>query len=497
MQPSIKSKNVAKSFLNFLNKSVTPFHAVQSCVEILQEAGFKEVREKENFKVKPGDKLFIKKNHSTIFAFAVGGQYKPGAANSNHGFSIVVAHTDSPCLRMKPVSKKSAEKFLQVGVSPYGGGLWRTWFDRDLSLAGQVVFKRKDSDAILHKLVNVRRPILNIPNLAIHLTPDPTKPFEFNKETHLTPILATMDESAAGSKCPEGENREQGGKLNCSIVEDHHEQLLNVIAEEAGCGVEELVDLDMYLYDVQEATLTGLREEFISGARLDNLLGTYTAITGLVNSLQDPKSFETDPNVRLVACYDHEEVGSSSAQGAASSFTQWLMRRLSVPNNGEGGKSAEDPQTCFERAIGNSYMISADQAHACHPNYAQSHEDKHKPAFHKGVVVKINVNQSYATSVMTHAVLKVIADKAQVPLQKFVIRNDSRCGSTVGPILATRLGLQTVDVGCPQMAMHSIRELADVTSVEQAVQLYSKFFETLPSVLASIQPSPEGSTDSQ
>lgn len=189
-----------------------------------------------------------------------------------------------------------------------------------------------------------------------------------------------------------------------------------------------------------------MEDEFISGARLDNQVGTYTAISGLLESLTG-ESFKNDPQIRIAACFDNEEVGSDSAMGASSSFTEFVLRRLSA-----GGST-----TAFEEAIGKSMLISADQAHATHPNYSAKHEENHRPAFHGGVVVKVNVNQRYATTSTTHAALKQVAFEAQVPLQVVVVRNDSPCGSTVGPILATKLGLQTVDVGCPQLAMHSIR----------------------------------------
>jgi len=362
---------------------------------------------------------------------------------------------------------------LQVGVSTYGGGIWRTWFDRDLSVAGQVVIRKNSS--LVHKLINVRKPILTIPNLAIHLETDRTK-FEWNNETHLRPILAMQANEKLGL---EGKDLSKDEPQDSrSIVNDHHTDFLKLVAEHAGCKVEEIVDLDLYLYDTQPAAITGLKDEFIAGARLDNLVGTYTSIVGLIQSLQDGK-ITTDPNIRLVACFDNEEVGSGSAQGAETAFTQWLLRRL---------VGALRPETgAFELAMSNSYMISGDQAHACHPNYGSKHEEKHRPAFHQGVVVKVNVNQRYATTSTTHAILKEIAYKAKVPLQKVVVRNDSPCGSTVGPILSAKLGLQTIDVGCPQLAMHSIREFADTSSIEQATSLYSTFFSELPEVLQSVQ----------
>ncbi|KAL7078243.1 hypothetical protein ACQ4LE_002248 [Meloidogyne hapla] len=392
----------------------------------------------------------------------------------NTGYSIVVAHTDSPCLRVKPISKRTSEQFLQVGVSPYGGGVWRSWFDRDLSIAGQVLFRGSQGE-ILHKLIDFGRPVLHIPNLAIHLDKEPHK-FEFNSEQHLRPILAQISgENSTKDEKKADKDQCSGG---ISIIGDHHDILLKTISELTGCEPEELLDLDLYLYDTQPANLTGIEEEFISGARLDNLVGTYTSITGLVQSLGDEQAFSTDQNIRLVACFDNEEVGSVSAQGAASHFMEWLMRRI---------VTTPDEPNAFECAIGNSLIISADQAHACHPNYANKHEDCHKPTFHKGIVVKINSNQRYATTAVTHSVFKIIAESAGVPIQKVVARSDHPCGSTVGPILAAKLGIQTIDVGCPQLAMHSIRELGDTSSIHYATLLFSQFFNKLPSVLGSLK----------
>ncbi|TKR78286.1 hypothetical protein L596_019117 [Steinernema carpocapsae] len=464
-------RKAAADFVTFLNKAVTPYHAVEECSRMLREAGFRELKETETWKVEPKQRYFVTKNRSAILAFAVGGSYKSG-----NGFSIVVGHTDSPCLRVKPVSTLKAEKFLQVGVSTYGGGLWRTWFDRDLSLAGQVVIRQNDS--IVRKLINVGKPILFIPNLAIHLETDRTK-FECNNETALRPLLASYA-AAELNKCDDKkcESDESDPRV---ITKDHHAILLDLVAKHASCTAEAIIDLDLYLYDTQPAAVTGVKDEFISGARLDNLIGTYTSVCGLIESLGDDAGFGSDPNIRIAACYDNEECGSQSAQGAESAFTEWVLRRLSCATNDATNQAA------FEEAIGKSYLISADQAHACHPNYSAKHEENHRPAFHGGVVVKINNNQRYATTSLTHAVLKQIAHTAQVPLQKVVVRNDSPCGSTVGPIMSSGLGLQSIDVGCPSLAMHSIREFGDTTGICHAKKLYSTFFQQLPSVLSSLQ----------
>ena len=233
------------------------------------------------------------------------------------------------------------------------------------------------------------------------------------------------------------------------VVNDHHPVFLRYLGRLAGCEAEEIVDLDLYLYDSQPAAITGVFKEFISSQRLDNLVGAYTSVEGLLESFTD-NSLAQDSNIRIAASYDNEEVGSASAQGADSNFNEWCLRRIFNELNDSNSSS-------FERGIASSMIVSADQAHAHHPNYPAKHEDNHRPAFHGGVVVKINVNQRYATTSTTHSILKEIAHSANVPLQQFVIRNDSACGSTVGPMLATKLGCRTVDVGCPQLAMHSIR----------------------------------------
>nr|CDP95124.1 BMA-DNPP-1, isoform b [Brugia malayi] len=467
-QASSEVRKAAKDFVVFLNKAVTPFHAVEESANRLRDAGFQELKEFEHWTIEPSKKYFITKNKSTILAFAVGGKYRPG-----NGYSMIVAHTDSPSLRVKPISKLCSDKYLQVGVSTYGGGIWRTWFDRDLSIAGQVIYKK--DNAIVQKLVNVDAPILFIPNLAIHLTSDSRNKFEFNNETNLRPIIATLATENLNKNAKEC-SADDVGINSSSVVNDHHMVFLNTIASAAGCEPDNILDLDLYLYDHQKAAIGGVHEEFISGQRLDNLVGAYTCIAGLLNSVATENALADEENIRLAACYDNEECGSDSAQGAASSFTEWVLRRL----------AAGDSRAAFEEAIGKSFMISADQAHAVHPNYKEKHEECHRPDLHGGVVVKINANQRYATTATTHSILKQIASLAGVPLQKVVVRNDMPCGSTVGPILSTRLAIQTVDVGCPQLAMHSIRELTSTSSIHQATMLYSAFYQQIPHVLASI-----------
>ncbi|VDN57966.1 unnamed protein product [Dracunculus medinensis] len=455
---------VAKDFVDFLNRSVTPFHAVNECKKYLKNANFQELSESDVWTIEPLKKYFVTKNSSTILAFAVGGKYRPG-----NGYSVTAAHTDSPSLRLKPTSKLQNDKFLQIGVSTYGGGLWRTWFDRDLSVAGLVI--REKDDRIIRELVNISKPILYIPSLAIHFsTGSDRNKFEPNVETNLRPILATMIAENINKNVYNYDQAIDWGYT----TNDHHISLLKLIADEIGCKIEEIIDLDLYLYDHQPAVIGGIYNEFISGQRLDNLVGTYACISGLLMSID---SLVNDENIRIAACFDNEECGSRSAQGAGGQFTEWVLRRLAA-----GGSPV-----AFEESIAKSMIMSFDQAHCSHPNYGDKHEDKHRPAFHEGVVVKVNHDQRYSTTPTTFAILKKISRSANIPLQNYVVRNDMPCGSTIGPILSSKLGIQSIDVGCAQLAMHSIREMTCTSSIYHAVHLCSAFYKKLPSVLASLQ----------
>lgn len=415
--------------------------------------------------------------------------------------AMVGGHTDSCVLRLKPSSKRQSDGWLQFGVETYGGGMWHTWFDRDLGIAGRVMCKT--DKGIEARLVNINKPICRIPSLAVHF--GGSVPFEFNKETNLYPIAGLVEaELKRMGKTEEEVKKEEAKDTDFHPLKTprqrHLPRLLELIADEAGVGPEAIEDFELILYDTQKSCLGGLNDELILSARLDDLMMTYCAIQGLINSTgPEGKSLDDETTIRLAAGFDHEEVGSTSAQGANSNIMMAISRRLScIPaaSSHENGSDASydklhdlDVSTAFEQSLATSFLVSADMAHSVNPNYGEKHEREHRPIINKGVVIKVNASQRYATNSPGIALIQEMARRAKrasydvrtegsgVPLQLFVVRNDCPCGSTIGPMMSSNTGIRTLDLGNPQLAMHSIRETGGVYDVEHAMNLFESFYE--------------------
>lgn len=474
--------------MSFLNSSPTPYHAVDNVKSKLSKNGFQELSERVNWsgKVLKGGKYFVTRNASSIIAFTVGEKWAPG-----NGISIVGAHTDSPCLRIKPISKRNSEGFIQIGVELYGGGIWHSWFDSDLSIAGRVLIKQNGK--IVPKLIDIKKPLLKIPTLAIHLDRDVNNKFEFNKESQLLPIAgldnAIPDDKKVKSKggCCEGtELSSEEFQALKTVVQRHDEQLVELIANEADSSVEDLEDFELVLYDHKPSTLGGLNDEFIFSARLDNLTSCFTSVEGLVESAT-AKSLEEENGIRLVSLFDHEEIGSSSAQGADSNFLPNILDRITGLTGDKKTDEANQGQRSFIlESSAKSFFLSSDVAHGIHPNYTNKYESNHKPKLGEGPVIKVNANQRYVTNSPGIVLLKEVAKKGKVPLQLFVVANGSPCGSTIGPILASKTGIRTLDLGNGVLSMHSIRETSSTADVEKQVDLFRSYYEHFTKIEPSI-----------
>eukprot|EP00903_Cladosiphon_okamuranus_P005288 g5286.t1 len=376
----------------------------------LSAAGFQELDEREDWSLANNQGYFVIRNGSSIVAFRTGSK---DVATS--GIRMVGAHTDSPCLKVKPTPELRRKGFFQLGVEVYGGVLLNPWFDRDLSLAGRVTVLDEEGK-VRDTLVDFRKPIAFIPSLAIHLDREANSNRTVNPQTDLPPVVMQVPESDT-----------------TSFVDLLSQQ----VRTESGLSVRKVLGYELSFYDAREASFVGLRDDFIASARLDNLLSCYIGLQSLLKASGDEAA--------LLVCNDHEEVGSMSAEGAQGPFLTAVLDRWAG-----SGKA---------RAIARSMMVSADNAHGIHPNYMDKHDENHGPILNQGPVIKVNHNQRYATNSRSAAVYRHISDELGLPHQTFVVRSDMGCGSTIGPLTAGNLGVTTLDIGVPQFGMHSIREL--------------------------------------
>lgn len=405
-----------QGLLEFLGKSTTPFHAAHNLASALEAKGFVRLSERDSWSLTPGQRYFVTRNDSSIIAFVYG--TKPLLET---GIRLFGAHTDSPCLKVKPQPELNRRGYYQLGVEVYGGALLATWYDRDLSLAGRVTYRTPEND-MASVLIDVETPVAVVPSLAIHLDREANTNRSINAQKDIVPVFMQLPAEDAAAP-------------------DFRSLLVNWVREQhPNLTIESVLDYELSLYDTQKPALIGLNQEFISSARLDNLLSCYIGLSALVEADTEVSS--------LLICTDHEEIGSASCCGAKGPMLQQFLERL-IPQ-------AEE----LTRVIDRSLMISADNAHGIHPNFMDKHDEKHGPILNAGPVIKVNANQRYATNSETSGIFKLICESVNVPLQSFVARTDMGCGSTIGPVVASEVGVKTLDLGAPTFAMHSIRELA-------------------------------------
>jgi aspartyl aminopeptidase len=415
-----KELDFSYKLLDFVNNSPSSFHVVNNVKSVLLKNGFKELNSGERWVLEKEGKYFVTKNDSALIAFVVG-----KGELGKYGFKLIGAHTDSPTFRIKPHSEiKTENQYLKLNTEVYGGPIINTWLDRPLSIAGRISVKEKNFLNPETFLLSIDKPIAVIPNLAIHMNRQVNDGIKLNTQKETLPILSVINEKF-----------------------EKDNALLDLISENIGVDPESVGDFDLFLYEYEKGCIAGLNDEFISCGKLDDLAMVHGGLEALIDS-------EPSNETNVLVLFDNEEVGSSTKQGADSPMLENLLERICISLK----KDRED----FFRAFNNSFLISADMTHALHPNYPEKQDPTNRPIINKGPAIKISANQSYTSDSVSSTVFQSLCNGAGVPVQIFVNRSDMRGGSTIGPISSTHLGISSVDVGNPILAMHSIKELGGV-----------------------------------
>jgi aspartyl aminopeptidase len=426
----------------------------------LLERSFVEIHEKDAWSktLEPGGKYFLTRSNTSgisLIAFAIGSKWEPG-----NPFAMIATHIDSPCLKLKPLSKRSSHGYSQIGVETYGGGLWHTWFDRDLGVAGRA-FVRTSPTNIEGVNVRIDEPILRVPSVAVHL--EHQNPFKFSVESQLLPIAGQTDAATPS----ESATQEQGEELKriygpfrygIATADFRHDgSLINMVAKKLNVHPENLVDFDLSLYDTQKATIGGLNNEFIFSARIDNLMMSFCALKAFTNSLASDGALKEESSVRMLVMFDHEEIGSTGPIGAQSTFLPSTLQRISALRPKSLASTSSEPRsndysTAYNEALAKSFLISADMHQGTHPNYAGYHESNHRPHLNNGIVFSSTSRRFLAKNtpgmiMLLELICKLPDDEVPPTTQFWVAVNGGDCGSTVGPHLESRLGGRVIDLG--------------------------------------------------
>ena len=415
-----------EKLLDFIEKSPTAFQAVDEMQKRLTENGFEVLSEKEYWKLIPGGKYLVTRNNSALIAFCI-------PEKESRVFHIMASHSDSPSFKIKENPEiKVDNSYVKLNVEKYGGILMAPWFDRPLSVAGRVIIRR--NGGLKEKLINIKRDMVMIPNLAIHMNREANNGVSYNPQKDLQPLFA---------------------------VGNTDRTLLEIIAEQTGVKKEDIISHDLFLYNRMPGTIWGADKEFVSSARLDDLQCAFASMEGLLRA-------QNHESIAVHCVMDNEEVGSGTKQGAASTFLKDTLLRINMGL----GRTYEE----YLMTLAGSFMVSADNAHALHPNYTDKTDPTNHPVLNKGIVIKFNANQKYCTDAVSAAIFKELCTKAGVPYQTFVNRSDIAGGSTLGNISNTQVPMNTVDIGLPQLAMHSPYETAGVKDTEYLVRAAEELF---------------------
>jgi aspartyl aminopeptidase len=430
-------KTQAQGLLDLIDASPSPWHAVAAMSARLSLHGFDRVEESERWSLLPGGRYYVVRDDSSIVAFVVG-----AGPLADTGFRIVGAHTDSPGLRVKPNGPNRAGRIVRLGVEVYGGPILATFTDRDLGLAGRVTLKA-GYEGLETRLVDFERPLVRLPNLAIHMNRKVNEEgLRLNKQKELPVILSVLEESLS----PRG-------------------QFLDLLSERLGCEPHAILSWDLNLYDTQKGAFWGPDDAFLADSQLDNLASCHAALVALL----DDANMNTKSTV-VCAFFDHEEIGSQSMKGADGRFLPDILERIAFG-------SKVDPEG-YKQALARSFLVSADMAHAWQPNFPTAYEPDHHVIVNDGPVIKVNANLRYTSESVSEAVFMDLCGQADVPCQKYSHRTDIPCGSTIGPMASAELGIRSVDVGNPMWAMHSIRESAGVLDHTYMIEALRSFFSS-------------------
>ena len=431
MSLKMKNRNLEEDLqplFHFIDNSPTAYHAVANLGKMLDEAGFEKLEEKKKWDVRLGEKYYVNRNDSTVIAFTV-------PAQMPRGFHMMAAHSDSPCFKLKEAPEIAVDDcYIKLNVEKYGGMILSTWLDRPLSIAGRLVFRGKQG--MESRLVNLDKDVAMIPNVAIHMNRDMNKGVEYNPQTDMEPIIGSADAKGV---------------------------YLKALAEQAGMADYEIMGADLFLYNRDKCRLIGIDNAFIAGPRLDDLECAFAGMAALVK--EEPKEY-----VNVCAVFDNEEVGSGTKQGADSTFLKDVLERLS----GKLGIDAEE----YRCMLADSFLISADNAHALHPNHPEKADTVNRPIMNNGIVIKHHGSQRYATDAVSAAVMKDICLRAGVLYQTYANRSDIAGGSTLGNISTAQVSVNTVDIGLAQLAMHSAFETAGAADVGYLIKALCTFYRS-------------------